>query len=105
MKTGFRVWLVALALVVILLTFGWLMLAQGQGYTAFMQVCGDAVFLDGPHVRRFGDLASAQAWADGQLAGAYNLAYVWTDAELWAKADDGRCFGGRFLSWTRVPAP
>jgi hypothetical protein len=82
--------------------------AQGQPYTAAMLVCDGTFYLSGPHMANFSSEDAAKQWADGQLAGAYDIAYIYRPQGqgllselLWMKSESADCYGNQFRDWAR----
>lgn len=81
--------------------------AQGQAYTAVMLNCGGDFRFAGPHIANFADEHAAKSWADGQLAGIFEIAYIYQPSApnilaplLWVKSD-GACLGDGYRDWIR----
>jgi hypothetical protein len=82
--------------------------AQGQPFTAAMMRCGEAFYFAGPHMANFSSDDEAKRWADGQLAGAFDIAYIYRPEGpgllsnlLWIKSESVECYGNQFRDWTR----
>jgi hypothetical protein len=106
-----KLFLVVLALGVILAIVGvslMIVTAQGQPYTAAMLVCDGTFYLDGPHIATFSSEDAAKQWADAQLAGSYDIAYISRSQGqgqagqlLWIKSESSQCYGNQFRDWAR----
>jgi hypothetical protein len=105
-----KLFLVFLVLGVILAIIGWGMVfsaAQGQPFTAAMMRCDGEFRFAGPHMANFGSEDEAKRWADGQLAGDFDIAYIYRPDGpgllsnlLWVRSD-GACYGEQFREWAR----
>lgn len=106
-----KLFLVVLALAVVLAILGvslMIVAAQGQPYTATMLTCDGTFYLAGPHMANFSSEDAAKQWADGQLAGNYDIAYISRPQGqgvagelLWIKSESADCYGNQFRDWTR----
>jgi hypothetical protein len=82
--------------------------AQGQPFTAAMMRCGGEFRFAGPHMANFSSEEAAKQWADGQLAGAFDIAYIYRPQGqgllselLWIKSESADCYGNQFRDWAR----
>lgn len=100
--------MVAGALVVLLLVVAMVFaMVQAQSdYFVLMLVCGGTYDSSNLHVHQADSEASAKAWADAEMGGAWDIAYIYdswsTDGSMrliWARSESG-CYPD-MRDWTR----
>lgn len=93
-------------IVLLLLALNWLQAQEQQDYTALMLVCGGTYDSSSLHLRQFGNEADAQAWADGEMQGVWDIAYIYNGytpdgaMRLVLARSEGSCYPG-MSQWTR----
>jgi hypothetical protein len=82
--------------------------AQGQPYTAAMMSCGGEFRFTGQHMANFSSEDAAKQWADGQLAGGFDIAYIYRPQGtgmlselLWIKSESNECYPNQYHDWSR----
>lgn len=78
-----------------------------QDYVVLMLVCGGRYDSNDLHVGRFDSEASAKAWADSEMTGHWDIAYIYdmfpndgTQRLLWARSESS-CYPD-MGSWRRI---
>lgn len=101
--------MVALLIALVFIVWSVVIRAQGDAY-ALMLVCGGTYDSSQLHMRHFDDVDDAKRWADGELAGGWDIAYIYDSWSrdgsmrmLWVRSD-GACYGDAFRDWTQ-PGP